>query len=81
MAKEDIRLVRTIRNQVFIRVEASGIEPAHFRWDEVDLVAWSGMYQYSVQASKLVHAPSGFYYQFGPHTDKFSPGHLERIGS
>ena len=75
----DIRLLKTAQNDVLDRVKASGITPTQFVWETVVTQEWGAGYQYSYTASKLVHEPSGFYYQFGSYSDEFSPGHLQRV--
>jgi hypothetical protein len=77
---KDIRLLKTLQNGVLDRVRASGIAPTEFEWETVAIKEQARGYQASFTASRLVHVPSGFYYQFGAFNHEFSPGHLERVG-
>jgi hypothetical protein len=76
---DDVRLLKTQMNDVFLMVTQKGLSITGFQWDVEQLEErWPGGASYC-EASVLNHVPSGFFYKFGQFTDTCSPGGQARV--
>jgi hypothetical protein len=59
VAEDDLRVLRSQRNEVFALVTAAGLDPREFRWEHVPSSRSA-----RTQVDRLLHVPSAFFYEF-----------------
>lgn len=76
---DDVRLLQTQMNDVFLMVTQKGLSVSGFQWDVEQLEErYPGGASYC-KASVLNHVPSRFFYKFGQFSDICSPGGQSRV--
>ena len=53
-------MLRSQKNQVFSAIKEAGLEPSDFQWSEVE----SRLMGVEINADKLTHTPTGYYFDF-----------------
>lgn len=79
MPHRDVRLKKSEKNELFLLVRQSGLNPADFLWAEEESSEYDQDGALYFTASVLKHRPTGYFCKFGGVWVEISPGPQRRV--